>query len=79
MPLDIHRVRTISSEQNRAVGTAKRNATKALEAYKTLGGDFTSDALFSREYSNLNSAIKDAERALDKVTAAIKAVDNKAR
>lgn len=79
MPLDLHRVRSISSEASRKVPDLKREVTRVLDAYKGMGSAFTGDNLFSREYSNLSSAVREAERALEKVQSAIGAIDRKSR
>lgn len=78
MPLDIHRVRQLCSDSDRQASDAKRVVQKTLESFRSLGSGFTADRLYSREYSKLVDATKEAEPALDKVQSAVRDIKNKA-
>jgi hypothetical protein len=77
MVLDVHKVRQLSTQAERKSDDVKRDVEKIIGDFRSLGSDFTSDRLYSREYSQLDSSVKEAVRALEKVKQAVKDINRK--
>jgi hypothetical protein len=77
MALDVHKVRQISSDADRKLSDVRRDVERILGNFKNLGSGFTADRSYAREYSQLDSATKDALRALEKVQSAVKDINRK--
>jgi hypothetical protein len=77
MVLDVHKVRQLSRQAESKSESIKRDVEKVLSDFKSLGSDFTSDRLFSREYSQLDMSVKEAVRAIEKVRQAAKDINRK--
>ncbi len=79
MALDIHRVRQAARDGSRATSNATRELNGLRNAFRNLGSGFTGDPMFRREYANLESSLKEAERAIQRVEQAVKDVERRAR
>ncbi len=77
--LDLHKVRQLSADASRQIDQAKSAINQINNSFRGLGSGFTGDPKFSREYSQLSQALKEAERSLERVRSAADAVDKKAR
>lgn len=78
MPLDVHKVRQLCTEADRNTANSRRDVERIMAGFRNLGSSFTGDRLYSREYQQLDSAIRDAVRALAKVEQAIRDISRKA-
>lgn len=78
MALDIHKVRDLCRQASRDTENAKRATQSIMNNFRNLGSGFTGDRLYSREYSALDSAVKDAIRSLDRINSAINDISRKA-
>ncbi|MDR6912975.1 uncharacterized protein YukE [Rhodococcus fascians] len=77
MALDIHKVRQLCKDASRSLDSAKRDTERVISDFRNLGSGFTGDRAYSREYSNLDSAVKEAVRALAKVRSAVDDIHRK--
>lgn len=76
---DLNKIRNVARDSERQVDRAKSELNGVNNGFRNLGTAFTANPLFSREYSNLTNAIREAERALEKVKTAAKDVGRAAR
>ena len=78
MALDIHKVRQQCTQAQRDADDAKRKVEGLMSGFRSLGSGFTGDRLYSREYSQLDQATKDALRAVEKIRDAVRDIERKA-
>lgn len=76
--LDIHKVRQLCKDADRNLSSAEREVQRMMGNFRNLGPGFTGDRLYSREYQQLDSSVKEVTRALAKVQQAIKDISRKA-
>lgn len=78
MPLDVHKVRQLCNDGTRTVADVKRQSGQILQSFKSLGGGFTSDRLYSRAYTSLDQASRELDRALESMSRALKEIERSA-
>lgn len=78
MALDVHKVRQVCTAADRSSDSAKRDVDRILADFRSLGSGFTGDRLYSREYAQLDAAVRDAVRAISKVQQAVRDINRKA-